>query len=329
MGESIINIMEIFNNAIWHFYNKAMSQHMLHHRSASQYFVTYPAFFSSANQIALIFPLLTSIHTAESQLRIPWLLLMCLTFNFSMWILYKLYWLENKKNAFDVNIHQCFPACFSPWRPETHEGRKQISSAKFCTELHFWLQPLNVNKTPKDEALLMQASLWRMTIWLAVHITSVVRPLRDVINSTHYHTSWTGPHCDFHPLPAKDAEVYLAAWDYPLMSAMQTWMVKMDGRVHSQWVATMSQQGLQHQQGGSGVMFWARIMQGKELVGPFRVPERVKITSKLYVAFLTHVFHGRKLGTDLCQTKSSLRMMVQLIQLMPQEIRLHHGLLWT
>ncbi|MEM9078998.1 MAG: transposase [Bacteroidota bacterium] len=39
------------------------------------------------------------------------------------------------------------------------------------------------------------------------------------------------------------------------------------------------------QQGGGGVMFWAGII-GDELVGPFRVPEGVKLTSKSYINFL-------------------------------------------
>ena len=39
------------------------------------------------------------------------------------------------------------------------------------------------------------------------------------------------------------------------------------------------------QQGGGGAMFWAGII-GKELVGPFRVPEAVKLASKSYTAFL-------------------------------------------
>ena len=39
------------------------------------------------------------------------------------------------------------------------------------------------------------------------------------------------------------------------------------------------------QQGGGGVMFWADIM-GDKLVGPFRVPEGVKLTSQAYISFL-------------------------------------------
>ena len=46
---------------------------------------------------------------------------------------------------------------------------------------------------------------------------------------------------------------------------------------------------LRRQQGGGGVMFWAGIM-GRELVGPFRVPEGVKITSVKNVEFLTDHF---------------------------------------
>ncbi len=44
---------------------------------------------------------------------------------------------------------------------------------------------------------------------------------------------------------------------------------------------------MRRQQGGGGVMFWAGIM-GRELVGPFRVPEGVKMTSaKVYSFWLT------------------------------------------
>ncbi|CAI9619738.1 unnamed protein product [Staurois parvus] len=46
---------------------------------------------------------------------------------------------------------------------------------------------------------------------------------------------------------------------------------------------------VQRQQGGGGVMFWAGIM-GTELVGPFRVPEGVKMTSAKYVEFMTDHF---------------------------------------
>ncbi|CAI9583058.1 unnamed protein product [Staurois parvus] len=46
---------------------------------------------------------------------------------------------------------------------------------------------------------------------------------------------------------------------------------------------------LRRQQSGGGVMFWAGIM-GTELVGPFRVPEGVKMTSAKYVEFMTDYF---------------------------------------
>ncbi|KAK3512212.1 hypothetical protein QTP70_001115 [Hemibagrus guttatus] len=60
---------------------------------------------------------------------------------------------------------------------------------------------------------------------------------------------------------------------------------------------------LRRQQGGGGVMFWAGIM-GRDLVGPFRVPEGVKMSSVKYVEFLTdhllpwykkknHAFHSK------------------------------------
>jgi len=46
---------------------------------------------------------------------------------------------------------------------------------------------------------------------------------------------------------------------------------------------------LRRQQGGGGVMFWAAIV-GDELIGPFRVPEGVKMNSEAYVRFLTKNF---------------------------------------
>ncbi|KAL6456377.1 hypothetical protein MHYP_G00349200 [Metynnis hypsauchen] len=46
---------------------------------------------------------------------------------------------------------------------------------------------------------------------------------------------------------------------------------------------------LRRQQGGGGVMFWAGMM-GRQLVGPFRVPEGVKMTSAKYIEFLTDHF---------------------------------------
>ncbi len=70
-----------------------------------------------------------------------------------------------------------------------------------------------------------------------------------------------------------------------LMSAVQLWMVQMDGVVDGHHVPTR----LRRQQGGGGVMFWAGIM-GRELVDPFRVPEGVKMTSAKYIEFLTDHF---------------------------------------
>lgn len=46
---------------------------------------------------------------------------------------------------------------------------------------------------------------------------------------------------------------------------------------------------IRRQQGGGGVMFWAGII-GNEIVGPFRVPEGVKLTSATYVQFLRENF---------------------------------------
>ncbi len=42
---------------------------------------------------------------------------------------------------------------------------------------------------------------------------------------------------------------------------------------------------LKGQQGGGGIMFWAGI-NGHELVGPFRVPDGVKMNSAIYSKFL-------------------------------------------
>ncbi|CAI9556623.1 unnamed protein product, partial [Staurois parvus] len=74
------------------------------------------------------------------------------------------------------------------------------------------------------------------------------------------------------------------------MSAVQPWMVQMDGS-SSGWLVDGHPvpTRLRHQQGGGGVMFWAIIM-GTELVGPFRVPKGVKMTSAKYVEFMTNYF---------------------------------------
>lgn len=57
---------------------------------------------------------------------------------------------------------------------------------------------------------------------------------------------------------------------------------------------------LKRQQEGGRVIFWAGIV-GIELVGPFRVPEGVKMTSEKYVELLTTFtfFHGTKRRTVL------------------------------
>ena len=46
---------------------------------------------------------------------------------------------------------------------------------------------------------------------------------------------------------------------------------------------------LRRQQGGGGVIFWARIV-GDKLIGPFRVPDRVKLISVPCIDFLTRHF---------------------------------------
>ena len=46
---------------------------------------------------------------------------------------------------------------------------------------------------------------------------------------------------------------------------------------------------VRRQQGGGGVMFWAGIVENK-LIGPFKVPEGVKITSDSYIDFLKKNF---------------------------------------
>lgn len=72
------------------------------------------------------------------------------------------------------------------------------------------------------------------------------------------------------------------------MSAMQTWKSQWTecwGFVDGHHVPTR----LQCQQGGGGLMFWARI-KGKELVGHFRVPRGVKMTSVKHLECLTDHF---------------------------------------
>ena len=61
----------------------------------------------------------------------------------------------------------------------------------------------------------------------------------------------------------------------------------MDGVVDGWLMATMSQQGCDVSK--EVAEFWAGIM-GRELVGPFRAPEGVKMTSAKYIEFLTDHF---------------------------------------
>lgn len=57
------------------------------------------------------------------------------------------------------------------------------------------------------------------------------------------------------------------------------------------WLAYGAQRPtrLRRQQGGGGVMFWAGII-GNEMVGPFRVPEGVKMNAATYANFLKQNF---------------------------------------
>ena len=48
---------------------------------------------------------------------------------------------------------------------------------------------------------------------------------------------------------------------------------------------------LRHQQGGGGIRIWAGII-GGVLVGPWRVPEGVKMTAETYIAFLQQNFES-------------------------------------
>ena len=60
------------------------------------------------------------------------------------------------------------------------------------------------------------------------------------------------------------------------MSAVQPWMVQMDGVVDGWWMTTMSQQACDV----GYVWVWNH---ARELVGPFRVSEGVKMTSAKYI----------------------------------------------
>ncbi len=73
-------------------------------------------------------------------------------------------------------------------------------------------------------------------------------------------------------------------------------------------------------------MFRDGIM-GRELVGPFRVPEGVKMTLVKYIEFLTTFFHGTKRRTVTSTAKSSSCMTMHHLTL--QRIPLCHWLLWS
>ncbi len=84
---------------------------------------------------------------------------------------------------------------------------------------------------------------------------------------------------------------------------------------------------LRRHQGGGGVMFWAGIM-GRELVGPFRVPGGVKMTSAKYIEFLTdHFLPWYKKKNVPSAAKSSSCMTMHHLTL--QRIPLCHWLLWA
>lgn len=78
------------------------------------------------------------------------------------------------------------------------------------------------------------------------------------------------------------------------MTAVQPWLVEMDAVVNDWCIATMSQQGCNASK-EVAVVFWAGIL-GRELVGPFRVPEGVEMTFEKYTEFLTdHFLPWRKM----------------------------------
>ena len=54
---------------------------------------------------------------------------------------------------------------------------------------------------------------------------------------------------------------------------------------------------LRRQQGGGGVMIWAGII-GDQLIGPFRVPDGVKLNSENYCQFLNDNFFKKWLGQE-------------------------------
>ncbi|CAI9600647.1 unnamed protein product [Staurois parvus] len=72
------------------------------------------------------------------------------------------------------------------------------------------------------------------------------------------------------------------------MSAVQPWMVQMDGVLDGWWTATLFQQGCDVSKAVVESCFGPE--SHTELVGPFRVPEGVKMTSGKYVEFMTDHF---------------------------------------
>ena len=69
------------------------------------------------------------------------------------------------------------------------------------------------------------------------------------------------------------------------MSQERRWMVLMVGLKVGYTMVRHVTRELRRQQGGGGVMIWAGII-GDELVGPFRVPDGLKLTAATYCEFL-------------------------------------------
>ncbi len=65
---------------------------------------------------------------------------------------------------------RCFPSMYSGGKRKRKSADiPRVSVIKFM-EMHFCLQPENTDKTPKDEAVLLQAGLGRRTINLADNV---------------------------------------------------------------------------------------------------------------------------------------------------------------
>lgn len=66
---------------------------------------------------------------------------------------------------------RCFPSLYSGGlkRKRKSADIPRVSAIKFM-ELQFCLQPENTDKTPKDEAVLLQAGLGRRTINMAENV---------------------------------------------------------------------------------------------------------------------------------------------------------------